>query len=228
VYRCYIVFSASRDKIYLSAVAIYVVTVGEHRPGGNQHSQSTLTFTALAVSVMEMCGFFAYNEKPAEGARDLWTLAPVATTLNDLRYMWLTFSLITNILSTGLIIFRIVQVCRRQCPSNDDTLDNTCFKWASNDNSRWQSVYTKVVVILIEAMLLPALCGIATIITWFTGTASSTDSSRWTYHRVLALRIFLTLWLGNSVSTFSFGFPTSNVRFDLGRSLHRNSSLFTL
>ncbi|KAJ2912742.1 hypothetical protein MD484_g7678, partial [Candolleomyces efflorescens] len=179
VYRCYIIFSSQRNRIYLAAVAIYVVT--------------------LAVSVMEMCGFFAYAEGPVQGARDLWTLAPVATTLNDLRYMWLTFSLITNLLSTGLIVHRIVQVCRRPCPSDDDGLDDTSLKWESNNDSRWHSVYAKVVFILIEAMLLPALCGIATIVTWLTGTASSTDSSRWTYHRVLALRMFLTLWVGNGV-----------------------------
>ncbi|RXW23833.1 hypothetical protein EST38_g2029 [Candolleomyces aberdarensis] len=173
VYRCYIIFSAEGDLIYVSAVAVYVVTV--------------------AMSMLEMCGNYIFNEKSPEGPRDMVTLVP--TSLNDLRYMWLTFSLITNFLSTGLIITRIVQLR----PSSDGDDGNGCVGSASDDNSRWQSVYAKVVAILIEAMLLPAFCGTATIIAWFTGTASGTDLSGWTYPRVLILRMFLTLWLGNNV-----------------------------
>lgn len=173
---------------------------------------------------MEMGGIFTYSENPVQGARDLWTLAPVATTLNDLRYMWLTFSLITNVLSTGLIIHRIVQV-QRQSHGND--ADSGYWRRGINDGSRSQSLYSKVIAILIEAVLPPALCGIATIVTWFTGTASSADSSGWTYHRVLALRMFLTLWLGTSVShSLHFSSTLSSPFFK--RFSHHSSSPYTL
>lgn len=62
----------------------------------------------------------------------------------------------------------------------------------------WDSVYTRLVVILIEAALPPAFCGTTAVILyygrdyWFWRESGSLGN-------LLVLRLFLTLWLGTSV-----------------------------
>ena len=83
-------------------------------------------------------------------------------------------------------------------------------KRKNGDGWQWQSLYTRVVVILIEAALPPALCGIASMITFFSGDTVMTkqwqrDGRDWS--REVVVRLFMTLWLGTSVC-----FPISIVR----------------
>ncbi|KAJ2918081.1 hypothetical protein MD484_g2345, partial [Candolleomyces efflorescens] len=75
-------------------------------------------------------------------------------------------------------------------------------KRKNGDGWQWQSLYTRVVVILIEAALPPALCGIASMITFFSRDTVMTkqwqrDGRDWSQEMVV--RLFMTLWLGTSV-----------------------------
>ena len=68
------------------------------------------------------------------------------------------------------------------------------------DRWHWQSVYTGVNIMLIEAALPPALCGVAAVISFYFGQGYMHTSS---LGQRAVFRFFSTLWLGASVRPFS-------------------------
>jgi hypothetical protein len=83
-------------------------------------------------------------------------------------------------------------------------------KCRNEDGWHWQSLYTRVVVVLIEAALPPALCGIASVIVFF--SKDSVMTKQWQRDgrdlgQEVVIRLFMTLWLGTSVCRFHHVWP---------------------
>jgi hypothetical protein len=153
---------------------------------------------------------------------------------------WFATSLMTNILVTALIIWRIFRPLRttgpiramsvkfdlpdgnRQVAEDDGGRDDPrerdggvrlrmsmptwthrfWRKWRYGDRWHWQSLYTRVIVILIEAALPPALCGVASAIAFYSKVSVVKPQFRRPgrdWGQEVFVRLFLTLWLGTSV-----------------------------